>query len=197
MTYSRQCRGHACCRRHRFGSGRSGLDGLVRASERRLCWRTRGAPRKGLFNSPILWHLLARLAEHGIGITGIGITGIGITGIGIPRAGAHQGLGAGAGLAPWQAGLWAAALTTSPKAHRQSLTGRNMTIMEADDQSLSRPQRRLLRRIYNGRSVPIVADGRPFLTYKEASQYLQSLADDARDAVYAEMKGKAKRASES
>jgi hypothetical protein len=64
--------------------------------------------------------------------------------------------------------------------------------MTEEDQALSRSQRRSLRRIYNGRSVPIIADGRPFLTYKDASQYLQSLAPQARDAAYAEMKGKAK-----
>jgi hypothetical protein len=61
-----------------------------------------------------------------------------------------------------------------------------------DSQSLSRSQRRLLRRIYNGRTVPIIADGRSFLTYKDASQYLQSLAPEARDAAFVEMKGKAK-----
>jgi hypothetical protein len=68
-----------------------------------------------------------------------------------------------------------------------------MATTEADDQSLSRTQRRLLRRIYNGRSVPIIADGRPFLTYKDARQYLEALAREARDAAYAEMKGQAKR----
>lgn len=61
-----------------------------------------------------------------------------------------------------------------------------------DDQSLSRQQRRSLRRIYNGRSVPIVADGKPFLTYKDASRYLEALPPQARDAVYAEMKDRAK-----
>lgn len=61
-----------------------------------------------------------------------------------------------------------------------------------DTQSLSRSQRRLLRRIYNGRTVPIITDGRSFLTFKDASQYLQSLAPEARDAAFAEMKGKAK-----
>ncbi len=59
---------------------------------------------------------------------------------------------------------------------------------EEDDQSLSRPQRRLLRRIYNGRTVPIVVDGQPVLTYKDASRYLLSLPEEARDAAYAEMK---------
>lgn len=60
--------------------------------------------------------------------------------------------------------------------------------MTNDDMALSRPQRRLLRRIYNGRTVPIVADGREFLTFKDASRYLQTLEPEARDAVYAEMK---------
>lgn len=63
---------------------------------------------------------------------------------------------------------------------------------EQDDQLLSRAQRRSLRRIYNGRSVPIIADGRSFLTFKDASQYLQSLTQEARDAAYAEMKANAK-----
>lgn len=63
---------------------------------------------------------------------------------------------------------------------------------EESDQPLSRAQRRLLRRIYNGRTVPIVADGRPFLTYKEASRHLQALAPALREAVYAEMKRQAK-----
>ncbi|KMS56099.1 hypothetical protein V474_13990 [Novosphingobium barchaimii LL02] len=59
---------------------------------------------------------------------------------------------------------------------------------EEDSPSISRPQRRLLRRIFNGRTVPIMADGRPFLKYKDASQYLQSLAPEARDSAYAQMK---------
>lgn len=63
-----------------------------------------------------------------------------------------------------------------------------MAITDDDDLSLSRPERRLLRRIYNGRSVPIVADGRPFLTFKEASRYLQSLPAEAREAAYLQMK---------
>jgi len=62
---------------------------------------------------------------------------------------------------------------------------------DEDSESLSRPQRRLLRRIYNGRTVPIIADGRAFLTFKEANRYLQSLAPEAREAAYAEMAGKA------
>ena len=58
-----------------------------------------------------------------------------------------------------------------------------------ESHSLTRPQRRLLRRIFNGRTVPVVADGRSFLTYKEASGHLQSLAADEREAAYAELKG--------
>lgn len=58
--------------------------------------------------------------------------------------------------------------------------------------ALSRPQRRLLRRIYNGRTVPIVVDGRPFLTFREASRYLLTLAPEARDAAYLAMRGQAK-----
>jgi len=63
---------------------------------------------------------------------------------------------------------------------------------EENDQLLIRSQRRLLRRIYNGRTVPIMADGRAFLTFKDARQYLQSLTPEARDAAYAEMKAQAK-----
>ncbi|WP_421836579.1 hypothetical protein [Novosphingobium sp.] len=37
--------------------------------------------------------------------------------------------------------------------------------------------------------MPISADGRPFLTYKEASRYLLSLAPEARELAYAQMKG--------
>jgi hypothetical protein len=71
------------------------------------------------------------------------------------------------------------------------LIGRRMAMTDDDDASLNRTQRRFLRRIYNGRSVPIVADGRPFLTYKEASRYLQSLPPEARDAAYAQMREQA------
>jgi len=67
-----------------------------------------------------------------------------------------------------------------------------MAMTEEDDQLLSRSQRRSLRRIYNGRSVPIIADGRDFLTFKDARDYLQSLAPEARDAAYAEMRERAK-----
>lgn len=64
--------------------------------------------------------------------------------------------------------------------------------MEAEDSALARPQRRLLRRIYNGRTVPVIADGREFLTYRQAAQYLLSLPEAARDLAYEEMKAFAK-----
>jgi len=67
-----------------------------------------------------------------------------------------------------------------------------MTMSEQDDPLLSRAQRRFLCRIYNGRSAPIIADGRAFLTYKDAKQYLHSLTPEARDAAYAEMREQAK-----
>ena len=55
---------------------------------------------------------------------------------------------------------------------------------EETDQALGRAQRRLLRRIFNGRTAPVIAEGRPFLTYKEASRYLLSLAPEARDQAF-------------
>ena len=69
--------------------------------------------------------------------------------------------------------------------------GRNLAMIEDESDALTRPQRRLLRRIFNGRTGPIVAHGRSFLTYKEASAHLKSLPPEARDAAYAELKGKA------
>jgi hypothetical protein len=65
--------------------------------------------------------------------------------------------------------------------------------MAEEDQSLSRQQRRLLRRIYNGRTMPVVAGGRSFLTYKEASRYLQALGPADRAAAYSQMKENAER----
>ncbi|MBV1687741.1 hypothetical protein KRR38_08650 [Novosphingobium sp. G106] len=62
---------------------------------------------------------------------------------------------------------------------------------EEDKKSLTRQQRRLLRRIYNGRMAPIFADGKPFLSFKDASQYLLSIAPEARAAAYLEMKNQA------
>ena len=70
-------------------------------------------------------------------------------------------------------------------------SGSDTVITEEIDQTLGRPQRRLLRRIYNGRKAPITVDGTPLLTYKEASRYLLSLTPDARDKAYAEMKSSA------
>lgn len=46
----------------------------------------------------------------------------------------------------------------------------------------------MLRRIYNGRTVPIIVDGRLLLSYKEASRYLLSLTGEAREKAYADMK---------
>lgn len=66
-----------------------------------------------------------------------------------------------------------------------------MTVTDEDDPTLTRTQIRLLRRIYNGRSVPIFANGTPFLSYKAASRYLRSLDFQARNAAYAEMKAQA------
>ena len=64
---------------------------------------------------------------------------------------------------------------------------------ESEDRSLSRPQRRLLRRIFNGRTTPIVAAGRPFLTYKDAARHLQPLTAEAREAVCLEIRENAER----
>lgn len=62
---------------------------------------------------------------------------------------------------------------------------------EAESSALTRPQRLLLRRIFNGRVVPLVADGQSFLTFKEASRYLEGLSPVARDAAYAALKAQA------
>lgn len=63
--------------------------------------------------------------------------------------------------------------------------GTKAAAMSDDDEpGLERPQRRLLRRIFNGRTVPIVADDRSFLTYKDATRYLLSLPPETRDAAY-------------
>lgn len=69
-----------------------------------------------------------------------------------------------------------------------------MTVTKEDDAGLTRAQNRLLRRIFNGRTVPIIADGQSFVTYKDAKLYLNSLAPEARDAAYATMKEQAKSA---
>ena len=58
---------------------------------------------------------------------------------------------------------------------------------DAED-ALGRTERRLLRRIFNGRTVPLIADGQAFLTYKAASRYLLSLTLEARARAYAQMR---------
>ncbi len=65
---------------------------------------------------------------------------------------------------------------------------------DAADQpdDLTRPQKRLLKRLYNGRTVPVMADDRSFLTYREALRYLLLLPIDAREAAYAQMKAQAR-----
>jgi hypothetical protein len=64
---------------------------------------------------------------------------------------------------------------------------------EPENIVLSRAQRRLLKRIYNGRTDPIVTGDRPFLSYGQAVTYLQSLPPEAREAAYADMKAQGKR----
>lgn len=63
---------------------------------------------------------------------------------------------------------------------------------EENGRQLTRTQTRLMRRMFNGRSIPVIADDRALLTFKEASRYLCSLAPEARDAAYAEIKHQAK-----
>ncbi len=57
-----------------------------------------------------------------------------------------------------------------------------------EPEALSRPQRRLLRRLFNGRTVAIVADEREFMTFQAAKAYLLGLEPERREAVYQEMK---------
>jgi hypothetical protein len=56
----------------------------------------------------------------------------------------------------------------------------------------SRAQKRYLRRIYNGRTQPITADGQTFLTYKQAMAHLRTLDEDHCSAVVEQMKLAAK-----
>lgn len=67
-----------------------------------------------------------------------------------------------------------------------------MTVTEENSSLLTRAQNRFLRRMYNGRSIPVIVDGKAFLTFKEASRYLLSLAPQARDEAYAQMKDQAR-----
>jgi hypothetical protein len=53
---------------------------------------------------------------------------------------------------------------------------------------LARAQKRLLKRLYNGRTIPVVVEGRAFLTYRDATRYLLSLGPVAREAAYLAMK---------
>ena len=59
---------------------------------------------------------------------------------------------------------------------------------EDPDQALSRAHRRLLRRICNGRTVPLLLDGHAFLTYRETSRYVLSLPPEARDGAVMALK---------
>lgn len=61
----------------------------------------------------------------------------------------------------------------------------------APEPIIGRPERRMLRRIFNGRTVPIIMDGQPLLTYKHALRYLETLSPEARSAVCLEMKHQA------
>ena len=62
---------------------------------------------------------------------------------------------------------------------------------DGHDDALSRPQRRFLRRIFNGRTVPLVVDGTAFLTYREARQQLLSVPPEARAVLYAALRAQA------
>lgn len=57
---------------------------------------------------------------------------------------------------------------------------------------LTRPQKRMLKRLYNARTVPIIVDDRAFLTYRDAARYLLSLPVEPREAAYAVMKAHVK-----
>lgn len=67
-----------------------------------------------------------------------------------------------------------------------------MTVIKEDAPPLSRTQNRFLRRIFNGRTIPIVTDGRPLATYKDAGRYLLSLDCPDRERAYAAIKEQAK-----
>lgn len=57
-----------------------------------------------------------------------------------------------------------------------------------DADALTRPQRRLLRRLFNGRTQPLVTSGGAFMTFREASRFLLTLEPTEREAAYLEMK---------
>ncbi len=59
------------------------------------------------------------------------------------------------------------------------------------DPIVTRPQRRMLRRIFNSRTQPLLADGHALLTYKDALRHLATLPPEAREAVYQDLKQQA------
>lgn len=63
---------------------------------------------------------------------------------------------------------------------------------EGDEGALARPQRRLLKRVFNGRAAPLVVGDMSFRVYRDAAQYLLSLPIEARDAAYETIKAAAK-----
>ncbi|MXO99466.1 hypothetical protein GRI97_10745 [Altererythrobacter xixiisoli] len=64
----------------------------------------------------------------------------------------------------------------------------------APEPIVDRPQRRMLRRIFNGRTVPILLDDQPLLTYKQALRHLETLPAEARNAACLMMKHQADQA---
>ena len=67
-----------------------------------------------------------------------------------------------------------------------------MTVINEDTPPLTRAQNRFLRRIFNGRTIPIVIGGRHLATCKDAGRYLLSLDFPDREQAYAEIKEQAK-----
>lgn len=70
-----------------------------------------------------------------------------------------------------------------------------MTVTDEEEAALTRAQKRYLRRIFNGRTVPIVVAGTALITYKDACRFLLSLEPAPREAVYQAMKEQVKSAS--
>ena len=81
---------------------------------------------------------------------------------------------------------------TLPETLSPDISATGMEEMPDTATDLSRPQKRVLKRLYNARTVPVIADDRPFLTYRDAMRYLLSLPLDKREAAYAQMKAQAK-----
>lgn len=63
---------------------------------------------------------------------------------------------------------------------------------DAADEKLGRTQRRHLRRIFHGRSKPVLIDDQKLLTYQQVKQFLATRAPDQRDAAYERIKSLAK-----